>query len=534
MRNQVASLDFGHKGLTTSLVATLEWLAHRQPGTSAGKPPAWLDQAGKLQELWSNWPQQDWQFDYYKKLRTVPASVMAPLKSILAGWLAAESVALADKTKAIYDIVSQYERLYDLQARRKGRLAFDDLPLLLDSANSSEAAQTAIELLAFRWFQQFDHWMLDEFQDTSRVQWGVLKPWLDEAIQDNSGTKSVFVVGDPKQSIYGWRGGEPRLFDDLSRSYPGAFQEQIMAESWRSRPAVLELVNRVCDPSNNPALPDPELFRAPALARWRYDAHVPEPSRAGQPGYAALLLAPEIEATETDGASEATGPAGEASDKLAAQARVIKSVLDQVDPLKKGLSCAILVRKNGNAQAVAQWLRAHGVPNVMVEGDATLADQSPVVAALVDALRWLESPAHTLAGGHIRTTPLWEVLQRPLVGKDVSQAAPGSVWKYWRTRISQSGAGEVTREWCRQLLLLARDAYSQYCLRQVDQFAHQTGPALALPDWLFSLEQLKVRETAAAGSIHVMTIHKAKGLGFDVVFLPDLDLGGGGGDDVLV
>ena len=80
------------------------------------------------------------------------------------------------------------------------------------------------------------------------MQWGVLKPWLDEAIQDNGGTKSVFVVGDPKQSIYGWRGGEPRLFDELVTGYPGAFNEQIMAESWRSRPAVLELVNRVCAP----------------------------------------------------------------------------------------------------------------------------------------------------------------------------------------------------------------------------------------------------------------------------------------------
>ena len=43
-------------------------------------------------------------------------------------------------------------------------------------------------MLAFRWYQQFDHWLLDEFQDTSRAQWGVLRPWLDEAIQDDSGT----------------------------------------------------------------------------------------------------------------------------------------------------------------------------------------------------------------------------------------------------------------------------------------------------------------------------------------------------------
>jgi ATP-dependent helicase/nuclease subunit A len=532
---KVEGQNFGHKTLTNSLVTTLKWLSDRNPGTAA-KPPAWLDTEGRFQTLWANWPPGDWQTEFSKKQCTIPASVITPLKPILQAWLAAENAALADKTKAIYEVVSRYEALYDRQARRKGRLAFDDLPLLLDGTNGSEAAQAAIEMLAFRWFQQFDHWLLDEFQDTSRVQWEVLKPWLDEAIQDNSGTKSVFVVGDPKQSIYGWRGGEPRLFDDLSRTYHGAFEEQVMAESWRSRPAVLELVNRVCDPAQNPALQDPALFCAPALQRWRYEKHVPEKSRRDQPGYAAVLLAPEVEAPATEEAAEEAAPGSSPSDKLAAQARVLKAALAQVDPLGKGLSCAILVRKNSNAQTIAQWLRANDVPNVMVEGDATLADQSPVVAALVDALRWLETPAHTLAGGHIRVTPLWDVLQKPLLGKETN-AAPvrsGTVWKYWCHRVSEMGAGEVTREWCRQLQSVARDAYSQHCLRQVDQFAYQVGLTLALPDWRFSLERLTVRETAAAGSIHVMTIHKAKGLGFDVVFLPDLDLGGGGGDDVLL
>jgi ATP-dependent exoDNAse (exonuclease V) beta subunit len=530
---QIATHNFGHAGINKSLAGALSWLAARTPGR-AGKLPSWLDQAGQLAELWRHWPEGEWTFDYSKKARTVPAAVLQPLRPILAAWLAAECAALAHKTAAIREIVAGYEQVYDRLARRKGRLTFDDLPLLLADKPEPAVASDALLLLAFRWYQRFDHWLLDEFQDTSRVQWGVLKPWLDEAIQDDSGTKSVFVVGDPKQSIYGWRGGEPRLFEELAGSYPGAFTEQIMAESWRSRPAVLALVNRVCTPDTNPALRDPELFSPTARARWHYDRHIPEATRQLQPGYAAVLLAAKAEAEPEESGDAQAESGGGLADKLAAQARVIKAVLERVRPLEKDLTCAILVRKNDHAQAVAQWLRAHGVPQVMVEGVATLAEQSPVVAAVVDALRWLAVPANTLAAGHVSATPLWAVLQQSLRPAAASDLSAGTIWRHWRQRVAEIGAPQITHEWCVALAATQREPYAQYCLRHVSQSAQQAGAALTLPDWLAVLEQMAVRETAAAGSIHVMTIHKAKGLGFDVVFLPDLDSGGGGADDLLI
>jgi ATP-dependent exoDNAse (exonuclease V) beta subunit len=533
LAEEVAVQDFGHANISKSLASSLNWLANRNPG-SAGSAAGWLKDGEKLAELWREWPEREWTFEYSRKSRTIPASVMKSLRPILAAWLVAECAAFSRKTAAIHEIVSGYENLYDKLARRKGRLTFDDLPLLLDERKGAEAASAALRMLAFRWYQQFDHWLLDEFQDTSRVQWGVLKRWLDEAIQDDSGTKSVFVVGDPKQSIYGWRGGEPRLFDELSSSYPGAFTEQIMAESWRSRPAVLELVNRVCAPETNPALRDPDKFSPAALKRWQYDPHVSEKKRQLKPGYAAVLLTAKPEDQEGEAADVGTENGGDLSDKLAAQSQVIKAVLEKVRPLERGLTCAILVRKNDNAQAVAQWLRAHGVPQVMVEGVATLAEQSPMVAALVDAIRWLAAPANTLAAGHISLTPLWDVLQQPLKNAEAKDIPPGSVWRHWRQRIAEIGAPQVTDEWCAALAVGQPEPYIQYCLRHVSQLAQQSGAMLALPDWLAALEQLAVRETAAAGSIHVMTMHKAKGLGFDVVFLPDLDSGGGGPDDILI
>ena len=530
----IAGHDFGNRTISKSFATALNWIAARTPGSGAGDIPSWLDREGKLVGVWRAWPEREWTFEFSGRPRTASASIMKPLRPILEAWVTAERAALSAKTAAILDIVSEYEQIYDRRVRRMGRLTFGDLPLLLDERKGSDAAQATVRQLAFRWYQQFDHWLLDEFQDTSRIQWDVLKPWLDEAIQDDSGTKSVFVVADPKQSIYGWRGGEPRLLGELTANYPGAFAQQVMAESWRSRPAVLELVNRVCTPATNPALSDPDKFSAAALARWQYDPHLSHASRQSAPGYSAVLFASTPEAEEDDTGDEENENGGERADKLAAQARVIKSVLERVRPSENGLTCAILVRKNQNAQALAQWLRANGVPQVMVEGVATLAQQSPVVAALVAAVRWLAVPANTLAAGHIQATPIWDVLKEPVKGPGAVPVPPGTVWRHWRTRIADIGAPQVTREWCLALAATQHEPYTQYCLQHVSQLAHQAGGALALPDWLAALEQLAVRETAAAGPIHAMTIHKAKGLGFDVVFLPDLDLGGGGRDDVLI
>jgi superfamily I DNA/RNA helicase len=536
LAEQIAAHNFGHAGLGKALAGALEWVAQRIPGTTPGTMPAWLKADGKLVLLWNNWPKAEWTFDFQSRPRTVPAAILTPLRGILAGWIAAECEALSQKTAAIGGVVSKYENLYDQMARRKGRLTFDDLPLLLDENLAGSEARSALLLLGLRWYQKFDHWLLDEFQDTSRVQWGVLKPWLDEALQDGDGAKSVFIVGDAKQSIYGWRGGEPRLSGELLQNYPGLFQEQIMAESWRSRPAVLELVNRVCTPASNPALRDAALFPPAALQRWDYDPHVAAPDRAKHSGYAAVLLTAteeeEDESAECEVVEDSNGD--EAADKLAPQGRVIKSVLESVRPLERGLTCGILVRKNQNAQALAGWLRNNGVPQVMVEGVATLAEQSPVVAAFVDALRWLAAPANTLAGGLTRITPLWDVLIQPLSDGGGADVRPGSVWRHWNEDIARSGAAEVTSQWCAALAPGQNDSYLEYCLHHVSQLARQSGTGLTLAEWLAALQKLTVRETAATGAIHVMTIHKSKGLGFDVVFLPDLDSAIGGEGEVLI
>ena len=79
----------------------------------------------------------------------------------------------------------------------------------------------------FRLDSSYDHWLLDEFQDTSRLQWQALRDLVDEVIQSDSGQRSFFYVGDTKQAIYAWRGGDPRLFDEIADFYNASGTQRI-------------------------------------------------------------------------------------------------------------------------------------------------------------------------------------------------------------------------------------------------------------------------------------------------------------------
>ena len=534
---EVAPMKMGHANAVKSLVKALAWLGDRAPGT-AGEPAAWLKQGGNLALAWAAWPAGDWQFDFSRSTVTVPKRVMDQLRPILESWIAAECQALTEKTAAIFSILRVFDELYERHSRGAGQLQFADLPVVLGRGLGRDAAAT-LETLAYRWYQRFDHWLLDEFQDTSRVQWDVLGKWVDEAIQDPEGDKSVFVVGDVKQSIYRWRGGDQRLLTGLPGHYPGQFLEVSMAESWRSRPAVLELVNRICrhGDGGNPALVEA------CFARWLFEPHVACEKRQARPGYAGVLVVGEEtgEAAETEEAQD-SGDGGEfddsggeggdeAADKVAPQARAIRDILTQTQALRRGLSCAVLVRKKANGRLIANWLRSHGVPEVMMEGETSLADQSPLVLTILDVLRWLSTPAHTQGRWHAALTPLREVLLQESKGTDLGEPR---VWQFWRDEVARCGAAIVTSRWCVQLAETETDPFARYCLALLEGKALQAGPGASLPDWIASLAAMSVRETAAAGTVHVMTIHSSKGLGFDLVFVPDIDRQGGFSDTVLI
>ena len=152
-----------------------------------------------------------------------------PLKRLLQRFVGAELAVKLRRTRGIWELLSLYESTYAGQVRRQGQLTFQDLQLLLSGHNYGDQAAPPILTqipgtderlqIDYRLDARYDHWLLDEFQDTNILQWRVISNLIDEVVQDNSGTRSLFQVGDIKQAIYAWRGGDTRLFTDIAKQY---------------------------------------------------------------------------------------------------------------------------------------------------------------------------------------------------------------------------------------------------------------------------------------------------------------------------
>ena len=164
------------------------------------------------------------------------------IKQELSLWAKAkESVVLHNLFK-IYDY---YRNANITNAKSSGVLSFDDLTYFTYRLLHESISK---EFLYFKIDSKFKHILLDEFQDTSTLQFLLLKPLIDEifAGHGQSEFKSFFYVGDTKQSLYRFRGGVEGLFDKVAENY-GVKIEQ-MDTNYRSSKNVVEQVNRWFEP----------------------------------------------------------------------------------------------------------------------------------------------------------------------------------------------------------------------------------------------------------------------------------------------
>ncbi|HQF40003.1 MAG TPA: UvrD-helicase domain-containing protein, partial [Opitutaceae bacterium] len=412
-------------------------------------------------------------------------------------------------TQGIAAVLKLFDRLYDAEVRRAGRLTFADLQQLLspDRAAADAGLETRAtaeqgaaggwggEALDYRIDARLDHWLFDEFQDTSYQQWRILEKFVDEVVQDPEGRRSLFYVGDVKQAIYTWREGDPRLFRHVAARYRGAIAEGELNDSWRSGPALIEMVNRVCGDGAAIA----ELFPE-AAAEWNGHWREHRSARPERSGQAALLLA----------------------DDEAGRWETTLRLLQELRPTERGLTCAVLVRRNEIGAQLADYLRREGGIAAVAEADLKIGTDNPAATALAALLQLAVHPDDGFARRQVAMSPLAALLGfeghgsgDPCHGAAVRGAIEAEGFELWL-------AG-----WARRLepVLAADDAFTRLRLRQLvaaGRIFDERGTR-DVDAFRRFLDEYSVREPEGAGVVRVMTVHKAKGLGFDVVILPDLE-----------
>ncbi|MEY3090575.1 MAG: hypothetical protein RL113_891 [Pseudomonadota bacterium] len=161
------------------------------------------------------------------------------LKQALSLWAKSRESVVLYHLFAVYDA---YKNATIKNAKMSRVLSFDDLSYFTYRLLHESLSK---EFLYFKIDSKFKHILLDEFQDTSTLQFLLLKPLIDEIFSGigQSEFKSFFYVGDTKQSLYRFRGGVEELFHKVAQMYPKINIEK-MDTNYRSAKNVVEEVNR--------------------------------------------------------------------------------------------------------------------------------------------------------------------------------------------------------------------------------------------------------------------------------------------------
>lgn len=479
-------IEYTDKRQRTALQKVIETLANHTIGSGS------LGGASKLMESIMNAstePNGPMTVNLYKEFLISGPSCDALREMVI---LAArcEMAAALTRTRAVREVVSVYDSLCENKLRRRGMLGFDDVKVLMGQWAKNEDARLRREAVDFRLDARFDHWLLDEYQDTSGADWTGLVPLIDEAAGDSEG--SVFIVGDKKQAIYAWRGGEVGLFDEVIERYRGGLEVETLTESWRSCPEVLALVNRVCGDVSTM-----REFFGDAADRWDWQDHfsaenLKDPAKRGES---------RVELVE-----------GKWEERL----ERLGDLLVELGVGKREMTCGVLVRSNSRVREIADDLRAKGF-DVIEEGQREPAKDHPVGIALGHLLKWLADPADAFAWEVVEMSPLADGL-RAKFGEHWQ-----SIWEGLLGNASELGfAGmiEVTAEVCwADWSDFGRRRAGDLIMTLANLDAQGGATAREAAD---RVARLTVSQSPGVAAVQVMTIHKSKGLGFDVVILPDI------------
>ena len=403
---------------------------------------------------------------------------------------------LANQTSATFDLIHRYDVEYRRLLHEHGSLNFNDVTRVLAKAEA-EADGNRID---FRLDSRLHHLLLDEFQDTSPDQWNILKR-LAIRLSANPDESSFFCVGDPKQAIYGWRGGLAEILDVVEDSVPH-IQPRSLNVSRRSSKAVIQTVNRIFQHlKNHSNLSDYQ------DACYQWQDRFPEHSTVhdDQPGHVVFRSSPAMEA-ETS------------AERKTEYYRWVAEYIRERHQEAPGAVVGVLTRKNSAVAQLVHQLTLLGVP-ASEEGGTTPTDSAAGLA--VFALFHLVShPGCQISRFQISQSPFGPIVGLTSFNDDLQAK---EVANAFRRRLMDDGFGP-TLQWLSSAVRQEFNQRDELRMQQIvaEGWQYDSSASLNPADFVAMLESRRLSKSDAA-AVRVMTIHQSKGLEFDIVVLPELD-----------
>lgn len=458
-----------------------------------------------------------------------------------------------EATLALIALAAPAERRFAAETRRRGLVGYADQIRLARQLVNTEAAAAWVR---FKLDEGIDHVMVDEAQDTAPDQWGLVSALTGEFFAGQGAReveRTLFVVGDEKQSIYSFQGAAPKLFDEKRREYEGAardaglaFRAVSLAHSFRSAPQILAAVDAVF-------AAEPQRSDVGTEAEVSHQAIVPHPG--GVDVWPLVGDTPSERPDDWDAPFDATpGDAG--------PVKLVRAIADQIEawrkvgpdggaPIRPGDVLVLARKREPLATLMNRELKARGI--AAAGTDRLVVTEHIAVKDMLALCRTLVSRDDLSLAAALRS-PLFNVSEDALFA--LAHGRTGSLGAALKADPAHRDAAEALVRWGR----LARSARPFELLvtvliaegRRAD-FAARMGAEAedaldAFLDIALQLErrgattmeaflsritraktELKRAPPPGLDAVRVMTVHGAKGLEAKVVFLADMGAKPGGG-----
>ncbi|MFV8321666.1 UvrD-helicase domain-containing protein [Flavobacterium sp. LS2R12] len=372
--------------------------------------------------------------------------------------------------------------------------------------------------------ERYRHFFIDEFQDTSEMQWQNLIPLIDNALsgQDDFGVKgTLMIVGDPKQSIYRWRGGKAEQFIELSKNQnpfnnPDKRLEHL-DKNYRSYSQIIEFNNEFFKLISN------EFEHLDYKDLYENHSHQKTNDKTG--GYVNISFIPEIETSEDDDET-----LGKTDLYVLATLNTIQKTLKQGFQYK---DIVILTRKRSQGIAIANYLTEQRIP--LLSSETLMIQNATEVRLIIHLLKYLknssdlESKANFLqylAQNSQDKLPIHDFIAQ---GMALFQETDFELWlmsfdvSLSFQNIRKKSLYEAVETIIAKFLNpKVSNAYVQYFLDIVLErdIRNQAGISDFLNFWDKNAEKFSIPSPEGTNAVRIMTIHKSKGLEFPVVIFP--------------
>ena len=380
--------------------------------------------------------------------------------------------------------------------------------------------------------ERYRHFFIDEFQDTSEMQWQNLIPLIDNALsgEDDFGKKgTLMIVGDPKQSIYRWRGGKAEQFIELSKEINPYNKEENpfsnkdkevkhLDRNYRSYSEVIDFNNAFF------ALISSEFSNEDY--KDLYENHSFQNSNSKKGGYVNISFLPIIEKEDFTDDEDVV----EKSDLyVLATLNTIQNVIREGFEYK---DIVILTRKRDQGIAIANYLTEQKIP--LLSSETLMIGNATEVRLIVHLLKYLHNSAdleskanflHFLAITKETSIPVHDFILQGMNQKNESE------FQQWLLsfdvalsfeNIRKKSLYEAVEIIISKFLTVEGNAYVQYFLDIVLErdVRNQAGIADFLMYWDKNGSKFSIPSPEGNNAVRIMTIHKSKGLEFPVVIMP--------------